>query len=431
MSDRYVVAGNPVAHSRSPQIHAHFARRTGQEMEYRRLLVANGGFADAAREFFAGGGKGMNITLPFKVDAFEFAGSLTPRAQQAGAVNTLALLDDATLLGDNTDGAGLVRDLRHNLGWDIGGRRLLLLGAGGAARGVLGPLLAERPHSVVIANRSPDKARELALAFAGHGAVRGCAFADLDGEFDLLVNCTSASLAGEKLPLTGALIGRSSRCYDMVYAQRTTPFVEWALAAGAIATADGLGMLVEQAAESFLLWRGLRPETGAVIEELRAPVAIRQALGAAGLGCAVGLFREYQQWLGVDLCFQDFERELASLPGLYAPPAGALLLAERGGRALGCVAMRPVADGVCEMKRLYIAPDGRDAGIGRALAMAVIELARRAGYHLMRLDTLERLHEAMTLYASLGFKVRDPYYPNPLAGVVYWEKDLRNGKHDS
>ena len=157
MSDRYVVAGNPVAHSRSPQIHAHFARRTGQDMEYRRLLVANGGFADAAREFFAGGGKGMNITLPLKVDAFEFAGSLTPRAQQAGAVNTLALLDDATLLGDNTDGAGLVRDLRHNLGWDIGGRRPLLLGGGGAARGGVGALVADRAHSRGSSHTAPGQ----------------------------------------------------------------------------------------------------------------------------------------------------------------------------------------------------------------------------------------------------------------------------------
>ncbi len=431
MSDRYVVAGNPVAHSRSPQIHAHFARRNGQDMEYRRLLVAKDGFASAAREFFGSGGKGMNITLPFKVDAFDFADSLTPRAHQAGAVNTLAQLDDGTLLGDNTDGAGLVRDLRHNLGWEIAGQRLLLLGAGGAVRGVLGPLLAEQPRSVMIANRTPDRARDLARKFGGQGSVQGCGLAGLDGEYDMLINGTSASLAGEKLALATTLLARISRCYDMVYANRTTPFIEWASAAGASAAADGLGMLVEQAAESFLLWRGMRPQTGELIVELRTPIGIRQAEGDADIACASGLFREYQQALGVDLCFQDFERELGSLPGAYTPPSGALLLAERAGQVLGCVAMRPQADGSCEMKRLYIVPDARGAGIGRALALAAIEQARRAGYRFMRLDTLGRLHEAMSLYASLGFKVRDPYYPNPLDGVVYWEKDLRDREHDA
>ena len=322
-----------------------------------------------------------------------------------------------------------MRDLRHNLGWEIVGRRLLLLGAGGAARGVLGPLLAERPCSVVIANRSPDKARELARVFAGQGVIKGCGLADLDGEYDVVVNGTSASLAGEKLALSTALLSNNARCYDMVYAERATPFIEWAAAAGAIATADGLGMLVEQAAESFLLWRGMRPETGTLIAQLRAPVTIRQAQGDADIACAAGMFRDYQKALGVDLCFQDFERELESLPGTYTPPSGALLLAERAGRVLGCVAMRQQTDGVCEMKRLYIVPDARGAGIGRTLALAVIERARRAGYCTMRLDTLARLREAMALYASLDFKVGDPYYPNPLGGVVYWEKDLREAEY--
>jgi len=426
MTDRYVVAGNPVAHSRSPLIHARFAAQTGQDMEYRRLLVPLGGFAASAREFFAAGGKGMNVTVPFKLDAFALADRLSRRAEQAGAVNTLWLADDGQLHGDNTDGAGLVRDLLHNLGWTIGGARLLLLGAGGAARGVLGPLLAQAPAELVIANRTADRALALAERFAAVGPVRGCGFDALRGHFDLVINGTSASLQGDVPPLADELLARAA-CYDMAYASGPTAFLARAAAAGTARRADGLGMLVEQAAESFYIWRGVRPETGALIEELRAEVVIRPARDGQDLQRVAALMREYQQWLGEDLCFQDFERELATLPGPYAPPTGALLLAESAGEAIGCVAMRMMEPGVCEMKRLYVQPGRRGARLGHALALAAIGAARDAGHATMRLDTLVRLNEAMALYRSLGFRERAPYYDNPLGNVVYWELDLHQG----
>lgn len=423
MTDRYVVAGNPVAHSRSPLIHARFAAQTGQDMEYRRLLVPLGGFAAAVREFFAAGGKGMNVTVPFKLDAFALAHRLTERAEQAGAVNTLWLADDGQLHGDNTDGAGLVRELLHNLGWRIAGARVLLLGAGGAVRGVVGPLLQQAPAALVIANRSEDKALALARQFASAGPVRGCGFDALVGPFDLVINGTSASLQGEVPPLGDELLAPAA-CYDMAYASGRTAFLARAAAAGASRLADGLGMLVEQAAESFYIWRGVRPATSALIGELRAEIVIRPARGAQDLQRVAALLREYQQSLGEDLCFQGFERELATLPGPYAPPDGALLLAESAGEAIGCVAMRMIGPGVCEMKRLYVRPGRRGAHLGHALALAAIRAARDAGHATMRLDTLVRLTEAMALYRSLGFRECAPYYDNPLGNVVYWELDL-------
>ncbi|HLS97657.1 MAG: shikimate dehydrogenase [Porticoccaceae bacterium] len=269
MTDRYAVFGNPVAHSRSPDIHARFAAATGQDLVYDRQLVALGGFASAARAFFTAGGKGLNVTLPFKEDAFSFADTLSPRARRAGAVNTLALRGEA-VLGDNTDGAGLVRDIRANLGWELAGRRVLVLGAGGAVRGVLAPLLAEGPARLVIANRTLARAAELATAFADLGPVAGGGFAELDGQtFDLVINGTSASLAGDLPPLPEGLLAPGARCYDMMYGKAPTVFMAWAADRGAV-VADGLGMLVEQAAEAFLLWRGVRPETAPVVAWLRA-----------------------------------------------------------------------------------------------------------------------------------------------------------------
>ena len=426
MTDRYVVAGNPVAHSRSPMIHARFAAQTGQDMEYRRMLVPLGGFAVAARAFFAAGGKGMNVTLPFKLDAFALADRLSSRSAQAGAANTLWQAGDGRLHGDNTDGAGLVRDLRHNLGWRIAGARVLLLGAGGAARGAVGPLLEQAPAELVIANRTADKALALARCFATAGPVRGCGFDALQGRFDLVINATSASLQGDVPPLADELLAPAA-CYDMAYASGHTAFLARAAAAGAPHLADGLGMLVEQAAESFYIWRGVRPETGILIEELRAEVVIRPARDEHDLQRVAGLFREYQQWLGEDLCFQGFERELATLPGPYAPPTGALLLAQSADEAIGCVAMRMTEPGICEMKRLYVRPGRRGARLGHALALAAIRAARDAGHATMRLDTLVRLKEAMALYRSLGFRERAPYYDNPLGNVVYWELDLHRG----
>jgi shikimate dehydrogenase len=266
--DRYVVIGNPVAHSLSPQIHARFAAQTGDAVAYDRLLVERGDFARAAREFFAGGGRGANVTLPFKEEAYAFAQVRTSRAQEAAAVNTLAARDGA-IVGDNTDGVGLVRDLTANLGLELAGRRLLLLGAGGAARGVVAPLLALSPSRLVIANRTPERARELAERFGGLGPVAAAALDAPGGGFDLVINATSATTRGEALSLPTGLFAAGATGYDMAYGRAALAFLAAARAAGARAS-DGLGMLVEQAAESFRLWRGRRPETASVIAALRA-----------------------------------------------------------------------------------------------------------------------------------------------------------------
>lgn len=277
MTDRYVLFGNPVAHSPSPVVHAAFAAQTAQDLRYDRLLVPLGEFARAAADFFSGGGRGGNVTVPFKEDAFRFVDRLSARAQRAGAVNTLALEDDGKVLGDNTDGVGLVRDLTVNLGWVIADRRVLVLGAGGAARGVLAPLLAARPAQLLVANRTADKAEHLAREFADLGRVAGGGFADLAGvePFELVINATSASLAGELPPLPEHLLVPGANAYDMMYGVEPTLFLGWAQCHGAGAVADGLGMLVEQAAEAFLVWRGIRPETRPVIAQVRRDLAAR------------------------------------------------------------------------------------------------------------------------------------------------------------
>jgi shikimate dehydrogenase len=266
--DRYVVIGNPVAHSLSPEIHARFARATGDAITYERLFAPTGEFARVAGEFFGSGGRGANVTLPFKTDACAFAARRTPRAEEAGAVNTLLLRGDV-IEGDNTDGAGLVRDLVGNLRLVLAGKRILLLGAGGAARGVLAPLLALAPAVLVVANRTRERAQELARHFGHAGPVQGIGLDELDGSFDLVVNATSSSTRGEALPLPSALFAPESTAYDMAYGPAAQPFLAMARAAGAN-VCDGLGMLVEQAAESFYLWRGKRPETAHVIAGLRA-----------------------------------------------------------------------------------------------------------------------------------------------------------------
>lgn len=266
--DRYVVIGNPVAHSLSPEIHARFALATGETLAYDRLLVEPGDFARAARGFFAAGGRGANVTLPFKVDAFEFAQERTARAEQAGAVNTLAARA-GIVLGDNTDGAGLVRDLTVNLGLGLGGKRILLVGAGGAARGVVAPLLDLSPAMLVVANRTRERARELARVFGDAGRIESAGLDAPGAGFDLVVNATSSSTRGEPLALRADVFGPGATAYDMAYGAAARPFLDGARAAGAL-TSDGVGMLVEQAAESFLLWRGRRPETAGVIAALRA-----------------------------------------------------------------------------------------------------------------------------------------------------------------
>ena len=268
--DQYAVFGNPVAQSKSPEIHASFAAQTQQSLTYTKQLVAEDGFAAAATEFFEGGGKGLNITVPFKLDAFNFAKQLTPRAERAGAVNTLAMQADGTLLGDTTDGVGMVADIVDNLGWSIRGKRVLVLGAGGAVRGVLEPLLEQQPQQLVIANRTLAKALQLVRVFKGLGKVQACGFDDLPGmEFDLVINGTSASLSGDLPPLPDDLLAAGACCYDMMYGEEPTVFLQWAQSHGAGQWADGLGMLVCQAAESFSIWRGVKPDTKSVIETMR------------------------------------------------------------------------------------------------------------------------------------------------------------------
>ena len=272
MTDKYAVFGNPIAHSKSPNIHHQFAEQTGQDLSYSKQLVADDGFEAAADAFFASGGKGLNITVPFKQDAYAYVARTTPRARRAGAVNTLSLEADGTILGDTTDGVGLVNDIINNLGWEVRHKRVLVLGAGGAVRGVLEPLLAQQPQHIVIANRTVDKALQLSKGFAEFGYLLGCGFDMLDEQqFDLIINGTSAGLQGDLPPLPDSLIDANgaTACYDMLYGAKPTPFMQWAAQRGA-KVSDGLGMLVGQAAESFALWRGMRPETAAVIASLRA-----------------------------------------------------------------------------------------------------------------------------------------------------------------
>ena len=273
MTDRYVVVGNPVAHSKSPEIHAAFARQTGQDIDYGKLLAPLDGFRSTISAFRATGGQGANVTLPFKLEAYELADVASARASDARAANFLRF-DEGRIRADNTDGVGLTRDIEHNLGFPLAGKRVLLLGAGGAAQGVIMPLLEHAPREVTIANRTAQKAARLAEFMrgkpaAGPGKLRGVGYRELAGrQFDLVINATSASLHGELPPLPEGIFANGSLAYDMVYAKTRTAFLEFAAAHGA-KTADGLGMLVEQAAESFLLWRGVRPQTAPVIAQLR------------------------------------------------------------------------------------------------------------------------------------------------------------------
>jgi shikimate dehydrogenase len=265
MTDRYVVIGNPVGHSKSPHIHAQFAAQCRQAMDYATLRAPLDGFAATVRQFVADGGRGANVTVPFKEEAFSLADTLTPRAQAAHAVNTLSFVD-GRIAGDNTDGAGLVRDLIVNQGVSLTGKRVLILGAGGAARGAVMPLLDESPATIVIANRDVAKAERLAEDFP---SIQVSSYSDLGGRsFDLVVNATSAGLSGSALPLPAGVFASASLAYEMLYG-RETPFMAQARNAGA-AVADGLGMLVEQAAEAFFVWRGVRPETAPVLAALRA-----------------------------------------------------------------------------------------------------------------------------------------------------------------
>ena len=268
--DRYAVFGNPVAHSKSPQIHQQFARQCGQSLSYTAELAEIGQFEQAVRQFIENGGKGMNVTVPFKEDAWQLADSHSERAQRAGAVNTLMLKPDGSLYGDTTDGAGLVNDLTQNHAITITGTDILIIGAGGAVRGVLEEILLQQPASLVIANRTKSKAVQLAADFTTLGNISGCGLDEIgERSFDIVINGTSASLQGDLPPLPGTLFKTGACSYDMMYAAQPTPFMQWSTENGAEQVFDGLGMLVEQAAESFSIWRGIKPETAEVITAIR------------------------------------------------------------------------------------------------------------------------------------------------------------------
>lgn len=270
-ADRYAVMGNPVAHSKSPVIHRMFAEQTDQALSYDKILVPTTGFRSAVKRFFAEGGRGLNVTVPFKQQAWAAVAQLSERAERAEAVNTILIEPGGALYGDNTDGVGLVRDLRDNHQVHLEQARVLVLGAGGAVRGVLPALLGELPNEVVVANRTLSKAVTLVEHFQGKIPLRASSFDALAGEpFDVIINGTSASLSG-KLPELPPELARGAVCYDMAYGEGPTPFVTWAHEQQARLALDGLGMLVEQAAEAFYLWRGKSPDTAPVIAALRYP----------------------------------------------------------------------------------------------------------------------------------------------------------------
>lgn len=272
MTDRYAVIGNPIGHTKSPLIHRSFAQATGQDIAYTAIEGPLDGFAAAVRGFRDGGGRGMNVTVPFKLQAFDLADERSERAQLAGAVNALKF-EGGRILADNFDGIGLVNDIQRNLGQALAGKRVLLLGAGGAARGVLLPFLQAGPAELVIANRTEARAVALAGQQAGQGPVRGGGYADIGREpFDLVVNATSASLKGELPPVPATVFAAESLAYELVYGKGLTPFLRLAHNAGVQRLADGVGMLVEQAAEAFVWWRGVRPDTRAVIDQMAVPL---------------------------------------------------------------------------------------------------------------------------------------------------------------
>jgi shikimate dehydrogenase len=272
--DRYAVVGHPISHSRSPWIHHEFAKATGQLIEYGRFDVSSADLANFVEKFFEEGGRGLNITLPHKEAAAYLVQKLTPRAEAAGAVNTIWQQSDGMLVGDNTDGAGLLTDLMTNLGVTIVDRRILLVGAGGAARGCVAPLLQRRPASVIITNRTIDRARGLAALFKGQGPVQAHALSELGTlAFDVVINATSASLSGETPAIPREVIARNTIAYDLAYGKGDTSFSAFCKSQGAAAAYTGLGMLVEQAAEAFFLWRGVRPDTATVLRDLQKLVS--------------------------------------------------------------------------------------------------------------------------------------------------------------
>lgn len=270
MTDKYAVIGNPISHSKSPLIHSEFAKQTEQDLEYTAIEVPQDALESSLsqlRDIIKL--KGINITVPFKEQAWQLVQNQSNRAKRAGAINTLVFNDDGSMYGDNTDGVGLCRDLTDNHGIELRGKRVLLLGAGGAARGVIEPLLSYDPLELFVANRTASKAHALADLFSDLGHIRGGGFEDIKPPYDVVINATAASLQGEVPPLPDNLLADNAACYDMMYSDSDTAFISWAKQHGAAKTIDGLGMLVEQAAEAFRLWRGVKPDTGSVIALLR------------------------------------------------------------------------------------------------------------------------------------------------------------------
>lgn len=274
MIDRYAVIGNPISHSKSPLIHTEFAKQTGQDLHYGTLLAPLDGFVAEVNAFVKKGGRGLNVTLPFKLEAFDLATEKSPRALDAGAINTLKFVG-GSIFGDNTDGVGLVRDITQNLAFPMRGKRILLIGAGGAARGVIYPLLQEEPQSLTIVNRTVATAAKLVsryfeISYFKRTQLAAVSFPELKGsQFDLVINASSASVQGQSLPLPPDIFARASLAYEMMYGKGRTPFMQFARDDGAGKVADGLGMLVEQAAESFFIWRGVRPDTRTVFTKLK------------------------------------------------------------------------------------------------------------------------------------------------------------------
>jgi shikimate dehydrogenase len=274
INDRYCVFGNPIAHSKSPLLHTLFARQTLQNISYTSQHVDTNDFSVAATDFFNKGGRGLNVTVPFKHDAFNFADSLTARALRAGAVNTLFINDNNMIVGDNTDGVGLVTDLTQHLCWQLTNKKILIMGAGGAVRGILEPIVTQSPHAITIVNRTKEKAHVLACDFSDIFPVSACSYDELRADddtvcYDLIINASSASLTGEVPHLPDHIINKDTRCYDLMYAPDLTPFLLWAKATGSEFISDGLGMLVCQGAESFRIWRGVKPDTSKIALQLR------------------------------------------------------------------------------------------------------------------------------------------------------------------
>jgi len=268
MTDHYAVIGNPINHSKSPLIHTEFAKQTQQDLDYIAREMPLDDLEAGLKQLQAEGFKGINITVPFKEIAWQLVENKTEHAQRAGAINTLVFNDDGSYFGDNTDGIGLCRDLTDNNNVTLKGKRILLLGAGGAARGVIEPLLSYSPQELVIANRTTSKADDLAELFNDFGTISACGFETITGKFDVVINATSASLQGEVPPIPDTLLNDDACCYDMMYSNTDTAFITWAKQHGAAKTIDGLGMLIEQAAEAFRIWRGVKPETISVVNKM-------------------------------------------------------------------------------------------------------------------------------------------------------------------